>query len=65
LSLKTKVVEGFPVYALKLVTLVWRFGPQNHHNGFLVLDSKPSGLRFVGCTIKPTEVGQRGTRIEI
>jgi hypothetical protein len=42
LSLKTKVVEDFPVWA-----------------------SKPSGLRFVGYTTKPTEGGQLGTRVEI
>jgi hypothetical protein len=42
LSLKTKVVDGF---------LVWA--------------SKPSGLRFVGCATKPTEGGQRETRVEI
>jgi hypothetical protein len=38
---------------------------QNHHDGFLVCASKPSGLRFIGSAIKPTEGGQRGTRVEI
>jgi hypothetical protein len=28
---------------------------QNHHDGFLVCASKPSGLRFVGCATKPTK----------
>jgi hypothetical protein len=52
--------------------------PQNQGGGgFLSLDlktgsfdlviwaSKPSGLRFIGCAIKPTKGGRRGTRIEI
>jgi hypothetical protein len=30
----------------------WWFGPQNHHDGFLVWASKPSRLQFVGCIIK-------------
>jgi hypothetical protein len=33
--------------------------------GFLVWASKPSGLRFVDCTIKPMEGGRRGTHVEI
>jgi hypothetical protein len=53
LSLKTKVVEGFPVWASKLASLVWLFGPQNHRDGFLVWASKP------------TEGGRRGTRVMI
>jgi hypothetical protein len=65
LSLKTKVVDGFPVWASKLTTLVWLFGPQNHRDDFLVWASKPSGLRFVGCATKSTEGGQRGTCVEI
>jgi hypothetical protein len=32
---------------------------------FLVWASKPSELRFVGCTTKSTEGGRRGTRVEI
>jgi hypothetical protein len=51
LSLKMKG-EGFPVWASKLATLVWWFGPQNHSVGFLVWASKPSRLRFVGCARK-------------
>jgi hypothetical protein len=31
----------------------------------LVLTLKPSMLRFIGCTTKPTDGGQRGTRVEI
>jgi hypothetical protein len=65
LSLKTKVVEGFPVWASKPAALVWRSGPQNHRDGFLVWASKPSGLRFVGCATKLTEGGRRGIRVEI
>jgi hypothetical protein len=65
LSLKTKVVEGLPVWASKPAALVWRFGPQNHRDGFLVWASKPSGLRFVGCATKPMEGGRRGTRVKI
>jgi hypothetical protein len=33
---------------------------QNHHDDFLVRDSKPSGLRFVSCVTKLTEGGRRG-----
>jgi hypothetical protein len=55
LSLKTKVVEGFPVWTLKLqlrfgdsglkiTAMVSWFGPQNHRDSFLVWDSKPSGF---------------------
>jgi hypothetical protein len=65
LSHKTKVVEGFPVWTSKPTALVWWFGPQNHRDGFLVWTSKPCRLRFVGCATKPTEGGQRGTRVEI
>jgi hypothetical protein len=31
--------------------MIW---PQNHHDGFLVWASKPSGLQFVDCATKPT-----------
>jgi hypothetical protein len=65
LSLKTKVVEGFSVWASKPAALVWWFGSQNHRDGFLVWASKPSGFRFVSCATKPTEGGRRGTRVEI
>jgi hypothetical protein len=33
--------------------------------GLVIWASKPSGLRFVGCTTKPTEGGRCGTRIDI
>jgi hypothetical protein len=46
--------EGFPGFGLKTGS-----------SGLVIWASKPSGLRFVGCTIKPMEGGQRGTRIEI
>jgi hypothetical protein len=39
-------------------------GPQNR-DGFLVWASKPSRLRFVGCTIKPMDGCRCGTRVEI
>jgi hypothetical protein len=56
---------GFPGLASKPAALVWWFWPQNHRDGFLVWASKPSGLWFVGCAIKPMKGGRRGTRIEI
>jgi hypothetical protein len=65
LSLKTKVVEGFPIWASTPAALVWRFGPQNYRDGLLVWASKSSGLRFVGCATKPIKGGRRGTRVEI
>jgi hypothetical protein len=55
---------SFPIWALKPAAPVWWFGPQNHHDGFLVYASKPSGQQFVGCAIKPTG-GRHGTRVEI
>jgi hypothetical protein len=65
LSLKTKVVESFPVWTSKPTALIWCFGPQNYRDGFLVWGSKPCVLQFVGCTTKPTEGGRCGTRIKI
>jgi hypothetical protein len=65
LSLKTKVVEGFLVWASKPTTLVWCFGPKNHRDSFFVRVLKPSGLRFIDCTIKRMEGGRHGTRVEI
>jgi hypothetical protein len=61
LSIKTKVATGFKVCASKLTAMIWWFDAQNHHNGFLVCVSKPSGLRFVGYVTKPIEdrVGAR------
>jgi hypothetical protein len=47
LSLKTKVVEGFPAWTSKLAATVWLFEPQNYRDGLLVWASKLSGLRFV------------------
>jgi hypothetical protein len=46
------VASGFLLWASKPVVIVWRFGPQNHHDSFLVWVSKSSGLRFVGCATK-------------
>jgi hypothetical protein len=65
LSLKTKVVEGFPVWASKPTALVWWFVPQNHRDSFLICASKPSELQFVGCATKPTDGGRHGTRVKI
>jgi hypothetical protein len=60
LSLKTNVVEGFPVLVSKPATPVWWFRHQNHRDGFLVWASKPSGLWFVSCVTKSTEEDRRG-----
>jgi hypothetical protein len=65
LSLKTKVVECFPVWASKPVATVWGFGSQNRCDGFLVWASKPSRLRFVSYATKPMGGRRRGTRVEI
>jgi hypothetical protein len=65
LSLKTKVVEGFLIWALKPAALAWWFGHQNHRDDFLVCASKSSRLRFVSCVTKPTEGGRRETRVKI
>jgi hypothetical protein len=64
-SLKTKVVEGFPVWASKPVATVWWFVSQNHCGGFLVCALKPIRLRFIGCATKSMEEGRRGTHVEI
>jgi hypothetical protein len=45
---------GFPGLGLKTGSL-----------GLVIWASKPSGLQFVGCTIKPMEGGRRGTHVEI
>jgi hypothetical protein len=61
----------------KPVVTVSRFGHQNRQLRFgdlgikiitnvsWFVPQKPRGLQFVGCTIKPTEGCQRGTRVEI
>jgi hypothetical protein len=54
LSVKTKMVKGFPVWASKPAAMVWLFGPQNHCDDFLVYAPKSSRLRFVSCVTKPT-----------
>jgi hypothetical protein len=54
-SLASKpVAMCFLVWASKPAAAVWWFGPQNHHDGFLVWASKQSGIQFVGCATKPT-----------
>jgi hypothetical protein len=64
-SLKTGGL-GFLFWTSKPVAMVWWFGPQNHHDGFLICVSKPSGLRFVICATKPMEGGvARDTRRDI
>jgi hypothetical protein len=37
------VASGFPVWASKLASTVWWFGPQNHDDGFLVWTSNQAG----------------------
>jgi hypothetical protein len=60
------VVEGFLVCASNPTATVWWFGSQNHCDGFLIWDSKLSGLRFVGCVTKLMGGWRRrGTHIEI
>jgi hypothetical protein len=51
LGLASKLMMGFLV--------------EPHHDGFLIWASKPSRLRFVGCTVKPMEEGRRETHVEI
>jgi hypothetical protein len=65
LSLKTKLVEGFSVWASKPTDTVWWFMSQNHRVGFLVWSLEPIMLQFVGCATKLTGVRWRGTRVEI
>jgi hypothetical protein len=56
---------GFPGLGLKTGSSGLVIWSSKHRDSFLVSASKPSRLRFVGCATKPTEGGQRGTRIEI
>jgi hypothetical protein len=42
-------------FGLKTNATVTCFGPQNHHDGFLVCALKPSGRRFVGLPLKTDE----------
>jgi hypothetical protein len=56
---------GFPGLGLKTSSFGLVIWHQNHHDGFLIWTSKPSGLQFVGCATKPTEGGKHGTRIKI
>jgi hypothetical protein len=57
-GLKTKI-DGlsvdFLIWASRPEATVWWFGPQNYHDGFLVLALKPSGLQFICCATKSTE----------
>jgi hypothetical protein len=66
-SLDSKpVASDFSVWASKLAATVWWFWHQNLPDGLLVCDSKPNGLQFVGCAIKPTGGWRhRGTCVEI
>jgi hypothetical protein len=64
LTLKS-VATGFPVWSSKPAATVWWFGSQNQHDDFLIWSSKPSRLRFVGCTIKLREGWWRGKHVEI
>jgi hypothetical protein len=56
---------GFPGLGLKTSSFGLVIWHQNHHDGFLIWASKPSGLQFVGCATKLTEGGQHGTRVKI
>jgi hypothetical protein len=47
--------DGFPGLGLKTGNYGLVIWAQNHSDSFLVWASKPSGLRFVGCTTKPME----------
>jgi hypothetical protein len=59
-------LTGFLVWASKPAAAVWWFGPQNHHDNFLVWALKLSGLQFIGCATKPTGGWRQcGTRVEI
>jgi hypothetical protein len=52
LSLKLRVTfTGLGLKTGSCGLMIW---PQNHHDGFLVWASKPSGLQFVDCATKPT-----------
>jgi hypothetical protein len=57
---------GFLVWATKprLMVCEW-FGLKTGSSGLVVWASKPSGLRFVGCTTKLMERGRCGTRVKI
>jgi hypothetical protein len=56
----------FLVWASKSAATIWWFGLQNHCNYIFVWASKPSGLWFVSCVIKPTAEWRRcWTYIEI
>jgi hypothetical protein len=48
------VALDFPVWASKLIAMVWSFEYQHHRDDFLVWASKPYELRFVGCATKST-----------
>jgi hypothetical protein len=56
---------SFPIWASKPVAVVWWFGSQNYHDGFLVCASKPRVRWFVGCVTKSTGGGRHVIRIEI
>jgi hypothetical protein len=65
-GLASKILERFlPVQPQNQWYSFSQFVLNTGGDGFLGLPSKTSGRRFVGCATKPTERGQRGTRVEI
>jgi hypothetical protein len=40
-------------------------GLKTDSSGLMIWASKPSGIQFIGCVIKPTEGGRRGTHVKI
>jgi hypothetical protein len=65
-DLASKLVATiFPNLGLKTGRFGLLIGPQNHRGDFLVWVSKPTELRFIGCTTKPTRGRRCGTRVEI
>jgi hypothetical protein len=55
----------FSGLALKPVARVPGLGLETGSSGLVVWASKPSGLRFVGCTTKLMERGRCETRVKI
>jgi hypothetical protein len=56
---------GFPGLGLKISSSGLVIWVSKSPRRYLVWDTKPSKLRFVGCATKPTEGGRRDTRVEI
>jgi hypothetical protein len=56
---------GFPSLGLKTGNFGLVICASKSLRRFIGLDLKTRGLQFVGCAIKLTEEGRRGTRVEI